>query len=174
MVSASSIIRVSIIGDAKKLVGALGQADKATGGLLASGAKLATGFFAVEKGAELAAGFVADSITEFDRLQDATTNLTVQLGPLADELIKSSEGMERLGLSKQDVIELEARLADLLTTAGVADNTIAFLGDDATATAAAMALLSDKSPAEILDLIGKAAGGSSKAAKELGVELIDT
>ena len=40
MARANSVINVSIIGDAKKLIGAVGDADKATGGLIKSAAKV--------------------------------------------------------------------------------------------------------------------------------------
>ena len=172
MASASSVIRVSIIGDAKKLTGALSQADKATGGLLASTAKLAAGAIAIERVGTVAADFIGDSIAEFDRLGDATFNLTTQLGDLAGPLIDTADQFSRIGASKQDIIEMEARFADLATATGIADTQIAMFADDAAATAAAMALLSDKEPDVILDLIAKAAGGSAKAAKELGVSLL--
>lgn len=173
MASASSVIRVSIIGDVKKLNTAFSQADKATGGLLASTARLATGLFALETAGTAAAGFIGDSIDEYDRLSDATFNLQTQLGTLAGPLIESAEGFERIGASKQDMIEMEARFADIATATGIADTEIAQFADDAAATAAAMGLLSDKDPSETLDLIAKAAGGSAKAAKELGVSLLD-
>ena len=172
MASASSVIRVSIIGDAKKLTGALSQADKATGGLLASTAKLAAGAIAIERVGTVAADFIGDSIQEFDRLGDATFNLQTQIGDLAGPLIETADQFTRIGASKQDIIEMEARFADLATATGLTNTEIAIFADEAAATAAAMALLSDKDPSETLDLISKAAGGSAKAAKELGVSLL--
>ena len=172
MARGDSTIKVSIIGDAKQLVSSLKQADAATGGLLKStavgigGTLLALG--AVREGFQ----FVGDSLDEADRLGDAIQNINIQLGALAQPLIDTAGNFAKLGQSKQDMIELENRFADIATAIGIADQKIADTADDAAATAAALALLGDKTPAEELDLIAKAAGGSAKAAKELGVTLI--
>jgi hypothetical protein len=165
-----SEIRVKIIGDAASLKGALATADQSIGGfaLKAGGALLALG--AVKQGFE----FVGDSLGEADRLGDAMTRLELQLGgPLAADLASTADDFSKLGQSKQDVLELEAAFADVATTLGIADPTIADLADNVVATAAAVALLGDQKPDQVVDLIGKAAGGSERAAKELGVTLLD-
>jgi len=71
------------------------------------------------------------------------------------------------------MLELEAAFADVATATGIADPLIASLADNVAATAAAVSLLGDQDPATVVDLIGKAAGGSEKAMKALGVSLTD-
>lgn len=160
-------IRVKITGDAAGLNRALGGADAGIRG------------FAVKAGGVLVAAaagkevldFLGDSTAEADRLGDAIFNLETQLGGLAAPLVESAGAFSEIGASKQDIIEMEARFADLATSIGIADPLIAATAESTAATAAAMALLSDKEPDVILDLIAKAAAGSAKAARELGVTL---
>jgi hypothetical protein len=165
-----SEIWVRIKGDASGLKTALSTADRSLGGfaLKAGGALLALG--TIKEGFE----FVGDSLGEADRLGDAMTRLELQLGgPLAANLATTADDFSRLGQSKQDVLELEAAFADVATTLGIADPVIADLADNVVATAAAVSLLGDLKPDQVVDLIGKAAGGSERAAKELGVTLLD-
>jgi len=170
-----SIIRVSIIGDAKKLVGSLKEADKATGGLLKSsavgigGTLLALG--AVREGFD----FLNDSTKEADRLGDALTRLRIQLGPnFTDQLSKTAEGFVDIGASKQDILELEANFADLGTTIGLTNDDIAATAPNVAAVATAISLLEDVDPSAVIEQIGRAANGSAKAALALGVSLVDT
>ncbi len=171
MANSSSIIRVSIIGDADKLTAALGEAETKVGGLIK---KIGIGLVALKAGGELA-DFLGDSVQEADRLEDATTRLNLQLGKLAGNLIAGAGGdfFLSMGLSPQDVLEMEARFADLGTAIGLTDTELASTAESVTATAAALALLRDEEPDTLLDLISKAAGGSAKAAKELGVTLLE-
>lgn len=171
MPSADSIIRVSIIGDAKKLVGALGEADKSTGGLLKSAGKALVGLAVVDK----AFDFAGDSLVEADRLGDAMTRLNISIGETdTAKLSDTAENFTSLGLSKQDVLELAANFADLGTNAGIAAPDIADLSDDVAATAGAMSLLDDSDPATNVENIGKAASGSEKAMRTLGITVPET
>lgn len=164
-----SQIVVKIIGDAKSLTGALKTADGSIGrtakNLVVGGAALV--------GIHEAFQFLGDSNQEADRLADATQRLNIQLGDLAGPLESTASSFRDLGLSSQDVLELEAAFADVATTTEIADTQIASLADNVAATAAAVSLLGDQDPATVVDLIGKAAGGSEKAMKALGVSLTD-
>ncbi len=172
MARASSVISVSIIGDAKKLVGAVGDADKATGGLVKSAAKLAVGAVAIGKGFD----FIQGSLAESDRLGDAMARLSNQLTPeTAKVLERNADSFSRIGASAQDMLELEAIFADFATAAGIADPTIAGMAESVAATAQALTQTDDegRDATAMMDLLNKAAGGSAKAAKELGVTLTD-
>jgi len=125
-------------------------------------------------GVKIAGDFAGDAIAEADRLGDAATRLELQLGKLSDPLKDTAGDFADIGLSAQDVLELEAAFADVGTALKVADPLIAQLADDAAATAGAISLLQDKKPDEVLSLIGKAAGGSIKAMKELGISVDET
>ncbi len=166
---AKTVISVAIIGDAKKLIGALGKADAATGGLLSSAGKLLVAGKVVQEGFQ----FIGDSLHEADRLGDALQRLNVQVGPeFAKRIDDAAKSFINLGLSRQDVDELAASFADIGTAIGLTDNQIANFAVTATGTAQALQLLGKGDAAGLIDQIGKAAGGSEKAAKALGVTLL--
>lgn len=172
MASARSIIRVAIIGDAKGLSKALKEGEADLGGF-AGKAKKIGGIIAGSLAVAEIADFVNDALVEADRLGDATERLRIQLGDLSDPLVDAAGNFHDLGQSKQDILELAASFADTATALGVADPLIADFADDAAATAAAVALMGDQDAATVIDLIGKAAGGSDKALKALGVNLTE-
>lgn len=170
MSSADSIIRVSIIGDAKKLIGATKEADSATGGMLKKAGTALLGLAAVDK----AFDFVQGAIGEADRLGDAVGRLNISIGETdTAKLQDAADDYHSIGLSSQDVLEGAAAFADLGVNAGIARPDIADLADDVAATAAAMSLMDDSDPAGNIDLIGKAAGGSEKAMRALGINMSD-
>lgn len=174
MARADSSIRVNIIGDASSLQAASKQSEKAVSGI-GKAAKIA--------GGAIIAGFAADAVLDFaqtalgeaDRIGDASARLEAQLGDLATPLIEASAGFEKLGQSKQDVLELEARFTDLATAAGLSAEQIAKNAPSATEAASALALLGlgGGDAATVLDLIGKATDGATKPLKELGISLTD-
>ena len=172
MVRASSVISVSIIGDAKKLTGALSSADQATGGLLKSAGKVLLAGKVINEGFD----FVQDALGESDRLGDAMARLSTQLSPdTAKTLERTADNFSRIGASTQDMLELEAIFTDFGTAAGIADPTIAGMAESVAATAQALTQTDDqgRDASAMLDLLDKAAGGSAKAAKELGVSLTE-
>lgn len=174
MADADSVIRVSIIGDAKKLVGAIGEADRATGGLVKSSAKVVGAGLVAGVGIRKGFDLVGDALDEADRLGDTMTRLEQQLGgPLADAIADTASGFVDLGQSKGDILELSARFADIATSAGIADQTIADLSPTVSGIAASMALLGDADADTVLDQIAKAAAGNAKPLKDLGVNLDD-
>ena len=173
MSRADSTISVNIIGDARKLNKALGSA---AGGVDNFGQKVIGGLVAlavVDKATDVLKG----ALTEADRLGDALGRLDDQLGPtLASDIDKISKGMAAIGLSRQDVLETAANFADLATAIGISDAQIAGFAGSVSATAGAIVLAGGAGGADlagVVDLIGKAAGGSAKAAKTLGVSLTE-
>lgn len=170
MARADSTIRVSIIGDVKNLAGALNTADKQSGGLLRSAVKVGVALGVVREGFD----FIGDATREADRLGDALARLSNQIGPdFTGALRETADNFSDIGASTQDILEAEAIFADWATAAGIADPAIRGLAESVAATATALTLTDDqgRSVNEMLDLLDKAAGGSSKAAKELGVSL---
>lgn len=171
MARGKSVIDVLIIGDAKRLVGAFNEVDQSTGGLLKSAGKVFLASEAISEGFS----FIQDSLREADRLGDAMQRLEGQVGALdAKKLEDTAAAFVDLGQSKQDILELEANFADLATSVGLADDAITTFAPQAAGAAAALSLVKDEDPSTIMDQIAKATGGSARAAKELGVALIDT
>lgn len=169
---AKTVISVAIIGNAKWLIGAVNKADASMGGLLKTAAK---GFVAF-KAVDATFDFLQDSTKEADRLGDALARLTTQIGPeFTARLDDTADNFAKIGGSRQDILELEAIFADFSTTLGLTDTEITSLAESAAATALAVSLLDDsgRDASAVLDLIKSAAGGSAKAARELGVTLVE-
>jgi hypothetical protein len=168
MANASSTIRVAIIGDVKGLSKALGQGEKEVGAFGGKVKGLVAGIGFAVAARELT-DFAGDALAEADRVGDATARLELQIGDLAGPLNDAADGFSNLGQSRQDILELEASFADTATALGLANPLIADFADDVAATAAAVELLGGADAATNVDLIGKAAGGSQRAMRELGV-----
>ena len=96
MSRATSVIDVAIIGDARKLVAATGAADKATGGLVKSTAKIVGTGLVIDKAFE----FLNGALDNADALDDATNRLEGSLGDLAKPLEDAAAGMDKIGLSR--------------------------------------------------------------------------
>lgn len=173
MARADSSVRVAITGDAKGFQRAAKDANKATSGIGTTAQKAGTliaGAFAVKGILD----FTQTALNEADRLGDATGRLEEQLGDLSKPLIDASGGFEDLGQSQQDILELEARFADMGTAAGIADEKLAPMAQTAAEAAAALALVDpNRDAATILEDIGKAAGGADKPLKNLGISITD-
>lgn len=170
MARADSTIKVTILGDAKNLIGALGTADKATGGLVTSGAKILGTGIAVRKGFDL----INDSLAEADRRGDAIQRLERSIGKIdTAKLVDTSDAFSDIGASSQDILELEAIWADLGTSAGIAKQPLADNAEALSIAALAAAQVHDADPSAIMDAIGKAAGGSTRGLKPYGVDLTE-
>lgn len=172
MARADSTIRVNIIGDAKGLQSTLTKADRSIAGFSSGIVKGAVALGVVAAGFE----FIQGATEEADRLGDAMARLNNQLGPGFTTQLESTAGhFAEIGASKQDILELEAIFADFGTAAGIADPTIAGMAESVAKTAQALTLTDDqgRDASAMMDLLNKAAGGSAKAAKELGVTLTD-
>ena len=172
MARADSTIRVNIIGDAKSLQKAAATSEGAIGGMnkkiLAAGSVIAGAF-----AADAIVDFGQTALKESDRVGDAVSRLEGQLGDLAKPLIDNAENFARIGASEGDILELQARFADLALEAGLAEDEVAGLAEETATAASAMALLTDQ-PADFwLDQIGKAADGSDRALRDLGISLTD-
>ncbi len=169
MARGDSVIRVSIIGDARKLVGALGEADAATGGLLKSAAKVFVGARVVAKGFDVIEG----SLAKADDFNDAFDVLAGTIGKIdADKVKDVAFSMSDIGLSADEVGLLASHFASFATAAGVAAPTISALTPELLDIASAVSAQTGKTLDEIVGDIGKAAQGSQKPVSEYGV-LID-
>jgi hypothetical protein len=172
---AVSTILVRITGDSKALTAAVGNANRTLSGL---GGTAALKGAAIGAGIGIATAAVADfgqrALSEGDRVGDALTKLETQLDrDLVAAVDKAAGKMTDLGQSRQDVLELSAAFVDVGTALGVADETLAKLAPRASETAAALALIGDSDASTNIDLINKAASGSDKALRALGVNLTD-
>lgn len=175
MARADSTVRVNVVGDARSLQKAAKDSEKAAG-RISSGMKVAGGIIAGAFAVSAVTDFAQTALNESDRIGDAVTRLEAQLGDLSQPLIDAAGGMEKLGQSRQDVLELEARFTDLAKAAHLSNDEIAASAQPVSEAAAALALLGigGGDAATVLDLIGKAAGGGAKPLKELGISLSDT
>jgi hypothetical protein len=167
-----SKVTVRIVGDAADLQRDLKESDRALGRFGGNaklvGAAAAAGF--VVAGAA-AVEFGTAALAEGDRLGDATARIRLAVGALGDDLVDTADQFSDLGLSAQDMLELEARVIEVGTALGVADDELVRMADDAAATASAIELLGGADAATNIDLIMKAAAGNPKALKELGIFL---
>lgn len=172
MARADSTIRVNILGDAKSLQKAAATSETAVGGL---NKKL------VGIGAGIAGAFAADAVLDFaqtalkesDRVGDAAGILEAQLGELAQPLIDAADEFDRLGASEGDMLELETAIVNVGTALGITKAELAGTATEAATTAAALALITDTDADTWIDLIGKAATGSERALRALGVSVTD-
>lgn len=170
MAVGDSIIRVSIIGDVSKLRGALGDADKATGGLLGSAGKILIAGGIIKEGFDL----VGDALDNADRVGDATSRLELAIGKTdAGKLADIAGSFTDLGLSSPDFLELSAGFAEVAKASTDLDPSV--IADMAPAVgefAAAMGRLKDKDPGVIAEEIAKFISGSrgaQAAALDLGL-----
>jgi hypothetical protein len=170
MADATSTIRVNIVGDAKGLQTELGKAQGGVSGL-SSSMKALGGALALGGAAAVVLDFGQTALEEADRLGDATGRVESHLGDLSASLIEHADDYAVLGQSTQDILELEASFLDYANALGLSDDRMAELAPKIAETAAAMALITDMDPATVVDLLGKAAGGSERALKTLGVDL---
>jgi uncharacterized phage infection (PIP) family protein YhgE len=164
---ANSVINVSIIGDAKKLIGAVGDADKATGGLIKSAAKVGIAAGVIDKVFEV----IGDSLGKADDFNDAFAVLARTIGKTDAQKIKDMAfDFSNIGLSADEVGTLATQFANLAQSSGIAAPTISALTPDILDIAAAIHAQSpDKTLDEIVSDIGKAAAGSQKPVRDLGV-----
>lgn len=173
MARADSTVRVNIIGDAKSLIKAAAKSEAAVGGI---------GKSALKVGGIIAGAFVTDAVLDFgqsalneaDRVGDAAGILEAQLGDLAQPIIDAADEFDRLGASEGDMLELEVAITNVGTALGLTKEQLAGTATEAATTAAALALITDTDADTWIDQIGKAAGGSERALKALGVSVTDT
>jgi hypothetical protein len=174
MPRADSTIRVNIIGDAKSLTKAADTAEGSVKGMnkqLLKVGGIVAGAFATREIID----FGQTALAEADRVGDAFDRIEAQLGPeLAAGLRDRADDFHALGSSEGDMLELEARLIDIGTAAGIAADKLAPLAEDAAEVASAMALATDVPADEWIAKIGKAAAsGDQRALRDLGINLDD-
>lgn len=173
MADASSVIRVSIIGDASKLTGALDKGQSGIKGFVGKAGIALGGLFAVDK----AFDFIKGSLDQTDRMNDAIGRLQGTLGKTDEKKIEDIAGnFHKLGLSAPDVLELSASFADIATNIGIAAPKITDVAPELAGLAETMQLAGadqGKDAAAIIVDIAKAAGGANKPLQSLGINLSD-
>lgn len=171
MARADSVIRVSIIGDAKKLIGALNTANTATGGLLASAAKGFIAFQAVDKAFDAVNSVVENA----DRAGDAMARLESSIGATDTAKLDAISGnFNELGVSAPDFLELTAGFAEFAAASGnIKPEAVAGMAAGVGQLAGAFGRVNDEDPNQMaIDISNFIAGGrgAAAAAKELGVQ----
>lgn len=170
MAVGDSTIRVNIIGDARKLIGALDTADQRTGGLLKSGAKILAAGAVIKKGFDV----IGDALDNADRVGDATSRIQLSIGETdAGKLSSIAGSFTDIGISSPDFLEISAGFAEVAKSSTTLDaSAIADMAPAVAEFAGAMGRLKDKDPAQIGDDIAKfisGTRGAKGAALELGL-----
>jgi hypothetical protein len=170
MSTASSIIRVSIIGDAKKLVGAIDTANKKTDGLLSSGTKVVAGSLLALGVIDKAFDFVNTSLDNADKYADAIERISgATSADFAANVASISDDFTKIGLSNAEFADFAAKFVDLATAAGTAQPLIEKMTPDIVTLATAVAATTGKTVDEVIEDIGKAIKGSQKPVEEYGI-----
>lgn len=170
MARGKSVIDVLIIGDAKKLVGAFGDADKATGGLVTSTAKVVGGALLAGKAIDTVFDIgqnALDKADDFNDKLDTLSNLTTP--EFAQHIHDVAFSMSELGLSAPEVADAAAAIAAFGKTAGVSEPLIETLTPKLLDVAQAISLKTGKTLDVVIDAIGKAAAGNQKPLRDLGI-----
>lgn len=164
--SASSVIRVSIIGDVKGLNDSIDKTQSKIGGFAKGAVTALAGLAVIDKTFD----FAQDSLAKFDDFSDAFDRLSGTITPAFAQSVKDvAFDFTNIGLSADEVGTLAANFADLATAAGVTAPTIATMTPDLLKVAAAVAATTGKTVDEVIEDIGKAAMGSQKPVSEYGV-----
>jgi hypothetical protein len=166
MPSASSVIRVSIIGDTKALDASLTKAQSSvkTAALGIGGAFLAAG--AISKGFDIA----GDALAKADDFADSLDRISGTVSPgFAKRIEDVAFDMTNVGLSADEVGTLAANWADLATAAGVSESAITTVTPDLLQLAAAIAATTGKTVDEVIADIGAAARGNQKSVNDYGI-----
>lgn len=170
MATGRSVIRVDIIGDAKRLTTTLGNVDRSLGGLLKGAAVGFVAFQAVDKAFE-----AVDSILDnTDRAGDALARISTLVdGADVAKLQDMAGGFERVGVSAPDFLEIAAGFAEFATASGkIEPATIAAMSEGVGLFAGALGRLKDVDPATLGDDIANfitGTRGAAAAAKELSL-----
>lgn len=174
MAVGDSIIRVSIIGDVKKLNTAIGEANRSMGGLLGSSARVIGGgflaFAAIDKGFDA----FNSTIDNADRAGDAMGRLASSVGDVNVEKLDSiSRSFSDIGVSRPDFLEIVAGFSEFATASGkISASEIESMAGGVAQFAGAMGRLKDVDPATLGDDIANfisGTRGAAAAAKELGL-----
>lgn len=170
MATGRSVIRVDIIGDAKKLTRTLGEVDRGLGGLLKGAAVGFVAFQAVDKAFE-----AVDSILDnTDRAGDALARISTLIDQSDTAKLQDMAGsFADIGVSAPDFLEIVAGFSEFATASGKVDPAqIADMAAGVATFAGALGRLKDVDPATLGDDIANfitGARGAAAAAKELAL-----
>jgi hypothetical protein len=170
MATADSIIRVSIIGDAKNLTKALDKADGGLKGFVKKAGLTIGGLVTVDKVFD----FLGGALDNADAVGDAMSRLEFTVGKVnADKLASVADSFTKMGLSEPQMLGLEGAFADIGTAIGLNADDITNFADDVVVIADKLHDTDpdNKSTAQFVEDIGKAAGGAKKPLKDLGITI---
>lgn len=170
MASADSVIRVTILGDAKALNTAIATADgKIKNFARNAGGALVGGFVAFRA---IDAGFdtLSGGLDNADKLADALARIEGTTTPeFARQIHDIAFNMTEIGLSAPEVGTLAANFTDLATAAKVSEPTILAITPQLLEIASAIAATTGKTVDEVINDIGRAAGGNQKGVQDYGI-----
>jgi len=168
MASASSVIRISIIGDTKGLDKSLSTAQGKIGGFAKGALGALAGVAVIDK----AFDFAQSSLAKADAFGDALDRISGTVSPeFASRINDVAFDLTNFGLSADEVGTLAAHFADLATSAGATKDVLALATPDLLKVAAGVAATTGKTVDEVVDDIGKAVKGTVKPIAEYGVVL---
>jgi hypothetical protein len=172
---AKPAVNVVIAGDTKKLEKSLKDAGGALGGFkktaagVFGGLALAKGVGLAVDGIQALGNFALDGVGKLDELGDGIARLdglAKGLGDTAQEL-----DLSKFGVDKGEQVASATAIAKTAAALGLTDQQLVKITPNLQTMAAQLASLGDGDPAKQAELLAKALGGSSKAAKTLGVQL---
>jgi hypothetical protein len=170
MATGDSVIRVTILGDAKALTAAIATADgKIKNFARTAGGALVGGFVAFRA---IDAGFstLQGGLDNADKLADSLTRIEGTTTPeFARQIHEIAFNMTEIGLSAPEVGNLAANFTDLATAAKVSEPTILAMTPQLLEIASAIAATTGKTVDEVISDIGKAAAGNQKAVSDYGI-----
>ena len=171
---AKTDLKVIISGDAKKLQGALGDADRSVGGFmngkLAGVAGVIAGAFAVDK----IVSFGTELFNLGGELELLDNKISTVFGSSEGDIRSwADKTNEALGLSETQTAGLAANIADLLIPMGMARDEAADMSMETVDLAGALSLYSGGtiSSAEASDILTKAYLGERDALTSLGIKI---
>jgi hypothetical protein len=172
--SRGPVVNVTITGDASGLDRAFKKAADGVNGFGGSlkrvfNEKIIGGAIDLAaRGAQEAFNFATDGIGKFDALGDSISLIDADFKGLSGSIDKLD--LSKLGFSDIATAEAASAIADTAKALGLSGKEAKAIVPDLTEAAAAYSAMTGKDAATAGDLMAKALGGSSKAAKELGIE----
>jgi hypothetical protein len=173
-VSRGPVINVTITGDQTGLDRAFKKAADGVNGFSGSlkrvfNEKIIGGAFDLAaQAAQNAFNFATEGVGKFDELGDAISVLDADFKGLGDTV--TGIDLTKLGFDKIETATAAKDIADTAKALGLSGDEAAKIVPALTEAAAGYSALTGKDAATSGDLFAKALSGSSKAAKELGVE----
>jgi hypothetical protein len=169
---ASSVIKVSIIGDVRNLQKGLGQADAATGGFIKSSAKLVGGALLAGAAIDKVFDFAQGSLAKADDFNDHLDTLSKLTTPaFARHLHDVAFGMADIGLSAGGVAAAATAFASFGKAAGASTSAIEAAIPGLLDVAEAIHAKTGKTIDEVITDIGAGINGTGKGLRDYGISV---